>query len=114
MACDVFCLAYTTALPQSVWPVQPYPATLGPYLSTGALLSTQKAWNFFELVEAHDAQQRQQAVPRWYEFVSTAEYELYNKGKKLHVSICRCVDWTPQRYQAPVPAGSDVRPQLCA
>lgn len=115
MACanDPFCELYVTATPVNVWPVQPYPTTLGPYLSTGALLDTQKAWNFYEQVEAHDAQQRQTTKPQWYVFASTSELTLYRRGQVLHSSICPCVNWHSQRFLGLVAPGGDVRPQLC-
>ena len=108
-----FAALYTAATPINVWPQQPYPVTRGPYLSTGSLLDTQRAWAFYEQVEAYDAQQRQQANPQWYVFASNAEVSLYRKGQTLHTSICPCVDWRSQRYQALVVPGGDVRPQVC-
>lgn len=115
MAClnPDFAALYTAAMPVNVWPVQPYPTTRGPFLSTGALLDTQRAWNFYERVEAYDAQQRQTAQPQWYTFASTSELTLYRKGQVLHSTICPCVNWHSQRFLALLPAGGDVRPTTC-
>ncbi len=115
MAClnPDFAALYTNATPVNVWPVQPYPTTLGPFLSTGALLETQKAWNLYEQVEAYDAQQRQAANPQWYAFATTTELTMYRKGQVLHSTICPCVNWQSQRFLARVASGGDVRPQLC-
>ena len=110
---NTFCQSYTTALPVSVWPQQPYPATLGQRLSVQALAVAIKAWNFYEQVEAHDAQQRQVLQPKWWTFSTMADFDLYQRGRLLHWEICPCVDWSSQRYLGYVGPGGNVLPRLC-
>lgn len=115
MACanPDFAALYTNALPVNTWPQQPYPTLLGPFLSGSALMDAQKAWAFYEQVEAYDAQQRQSMTPTWFIILTTSDALLYRRGQLLHVSVCPCVDWTSQRYLPLIGMGGDVRPQLC-
>jgi len=110
---NTFCQSYTVATPINVWPQQPYPAEMGQRLGVQALADATKAWNYFEQVETHDAQQRQVLQPKWWVFGTIAELELYKKGQTLHWEICPCVSWGSQRYLGYVGAGGDVRPRLC-
>lgn len=113
MASDLFCLSYTTAIPWSVWPRRAYPIALGPFLSGGALADTQRAWNFYEQVEAYDAQQRQTTAPQWFPLSSTSEWTLYRRGQVLHASICPSLNWRSQRFLGLVAPGSNILPQPC-
>jgi len=124
-----FCNSYTMATPVDVWPQRPYPATGGPQMSGKALAETQKAWAFFEMVEAADAATRvktgiagsyrppniesQNSI--WYPLNTTSNLLMYTKGQVLHWEVCPSVNWTSQRNLG-FPTGSqpfDIRPKPC-
>ena len=126
---DTFCARYTSALPVTVWPVQPFPATGGQRLSGGALRDAQDAWNFFELVESTDAATRVRIAqagpytpppidagrkPLWFPLNTIRDFARYQRGQMLHWENCPAIDWTSQRYLGFPPAPDyNILPQLC-
>jgi len=103
------------------WPQTPFPGKLFPGWSSQRRFDAQNAWNFFELVESHDAQVRimigklngtytfpsrstatkiapPPAVPKiWYTFAGAGDLTKYREGLALHQQVCPNINWTPQR-----------------
>ena len=104
------------------WPLNPFPGNLFPGWNSQRRFDSQKAWNFFELVESYDAQVRiklgdlsgtytfpsrstpTKIVPPpppvnslWYPLASSSDLTLYRNGQQLHAQACPAVNWQSQR-----------------
>lgn len=114
--CDLY------ATPSSQWPVSAYPATEFPRNSAFRDAYSQRAWNFFELVENQDAQTRVRLSQTgaycenpWYIFKSQTEYSMYRRGKLLHQQLCPDRSWVSQRdLGIPAVPLTDVTPGVCS
>jgi len=100
------CTVYTT--PTLVWITQSFPKTLFPHRSGQWLTAAQKAWNYYEKVEAADSALRVTASNTgnenivWTPFDTQGARQQYNYGKWLHQQACLnsefCnINWTSQR-----------------
>jgi hypothetical protein len=112
--CDI----YTMGSPTTTWPVRKFLRSWFRGWADQRLTETEKAWNFFERVESHDAAVRvklsQGLTGRWYHFQSESERLMYKTGQRLHMIACPSLVWKSQRdlpFNTPI---TDVRPQLCA
>ena len=98
------CTVYTIN-PTTVWPTQSFPKTLFPYWSGQRLTAAQKAWNYYEQVEAADSRLRFNATSpniMWTPFDTQGARQQYNYGKWLHQQACiktdTCnINWISQR-----------------
>ena len=100
------CAVYTT--PTTVWPTQSFPRSLFPYWSGQRLTAAQKAWNYYEQVEAADSKLRVVTSGTanrnivWTPFDTQGARLQYNYGKWLHEQACiksgTCeINWVSQR-----------------
>ena len=107
------------------WPQTQFPGNLFPGWSSKRRFDSQKAWNYFELVESADAQTRvslgiqgnyafpSRSTPTktlpppavdslWYPLTSSGDRTLYRLGLSLHQQVCPSVNWNAQRSM-PIP-----------
>lgn len=119
--CDLYA---TTTL---IWPKQQFPADHPTVsrLSQGERLAAKRAWNYFEQVEAIDANTRVRlglaggviSPPppgTWVPFNGEGQRALYEKGRRYHIIICPAYNWIPQR-DLPIPTSTlgTVTPSEC-
>ena len=121
------------------WPRAAFPGNLFPGWSSQRRFQAQNAWNFFELVESHNAQVRKALgdlsgtyvfpsrttptrinppplIPQlWYTFEGASQVTIYREGGRLHQMACPTINWTPQR-NLPLPTAplATVYPGFCS
>lgn len=119
--CDLY------SLPTTTWPQQQFPGDHPAVsrLSQGERMAAKRAWNYYEQVEAYDADVRVRlgntggALPSvppglWYQFNGEGQRALYEKGRRYHILICPSYNWTPQRNRTfPVTPLTTVTPDDC-
>ena len=98
MDCSIYTPPFTT------WPVQSFPKTAFPRWAGQRLTRAQRAWTFYEQVEATDAATRirlsgTSTPPSWYPFNTEGDRLLHKDGKELHMLVCPTIGWTAQRNQ---------------
>jgi hypothetical protein len=90
------------------WPVGSFPASDFPRMDTKQLAANTRAWNFFEQVEAYDANVRLRVTAPvsaghttdtsiWYPINTQARLLLYKQGQSLHRYLCPTYSWKSQR-----------------